>query len=98
MVAYSVMNRDLGHRSWEFLKANWDEPDGAIPGHPLGTDGRWSAVPERARADPADAAAFFEDHPIPQSAKTLEQILERQRVLAALRERAEPDLAAHFAR
>ena len=46
---------------------------------------------------PTDAAAFFEDHPIPQSAKSLQQMLERQRVFAALRERAEPELAAHFA-
>jgi hypothetical protein len=46
--------------------------------------------------DVAAAAAFFERHPIPQSAKTLQQTLERQRVAAALRERATPDLTAHF--
>ncbi|MGZ5317308.1 MAG: M1 family metallopeptidase [Actinomycetota bacterium] len=96
VVAYSVMNRDLGHRSWEFLKANWDELTGRFPGT------LWVRMADGLRflnepGDPADAAAFFEDHPIPQSAKTLEQILERQRVLAALRERAEPDLAARFA-
>jgi puromycin-sensitive aminopeptidase len=96
VVAYSVMNRDLGHRSWEFLKANWDELTGRFPAT------LWVRMADGLRflnqpGDPADAAAFFEDHPIPQSAKTLEQILERQRVLAALRERAEPDLAAHFA-
>ena len=30
---------------------------------------------------------FFAEHPIPQAAKTLDQVLERQRVNAALRER-----------
>ena len=38
--------------------------------------------------DPADRrrrAGFFAEHPIEQAAKTLEQILERQRVNAALR-------------
>ncbi len=43
-----------------------------------------------------EAAAFFAEHPIPQSAKMLEQMLERQRVAAALRERATPDLEAYF--
>ena len=53
------------------------------------------AVPDPARAG-AEAEAFFAEHPIPQSAKMLEQMLERQRVAAALRERATPDLAAYF--
>ena len=35
----------------------------------------------------ADVQGFFAEHPIEQAAKTLEQILERQRVNAALRER-----------
>ena len=37
---------------------------------------------------------FFAEHPIAQAAKTLDQILERQRVNAALRERERVDLAA----
>jgi hypothetical protein len=42
----------------------------------------------------ASAAEFFETHPIPQSAKMLEQILERQRVNTALRQREEIRLFA----
>ena len=42
------------------------------------------------------AAEFFAEHPVPQSGKGLEQILERQRVMTALRERAAPDLNDHF--
>ena len=35
----------------------------------------------------ADVQSFFAEHPIPQAAKTLEQLLERQRVNADLRAR-----------
>ena len=38
----------------------------------------------------ADVAAFFAEHDIPQAAKTLQQVLERQRVNVSLRERG-PD-------
>ena len=37
---------------------------------------------------------FFAEHPIPQAAKTLEQLLERQRVNANLRAREAEPLAA----
>jgi puromycin-sensitive aminopeptidase len=42
----------------------------------------------------ADVQAFFAEHPIPQSAKTLEQLLERQQVNANLRAREGEPLAA----
>jgi puromycin-sensitive aminopeptidase len=42
----------------------------------------------------ADIQAFFSEHPIEQAAKTLEQILERQRVNAAMREREQDALGA----
>ena len=53
---------------------------------------RYLTLPEQV----TEAEAFFAEHPIPQSAKMLEQMLERQRVAAALRERATPDLEAYF--
>ena len=40
---------------------------------------------------------FFAEHPIPQAAKTLDQVLERQRVNAALRERESARLASALA-
>jgi puromycin-sensitive aminopeptidase len=40
---------------------------------------------------------FFSEHPIPQAAKTLEQLLERQRVNAELRSRESEPLAAALA-
>jgi len=42
----------------------------------------------------AEVGAFFAEHPIPQSAKTLDQVLERQRVNIALRELEESRFAA----
>ena len=44
----------------------------------------------------ADVAAFFAEHDIPQAAKTLQQVLERQRVNVSLCERAAPTLTARF--
>jgi len=41
-------------------------------------------------------AGFFAEHGIPQAAKTLEQVLERQRVNVALRARATGPLEDEF--
>jgi hypothetical protein len=43
-----------------------------------------------------DVQRFFAEHDIPQNHLMLQQALERQRVFAALRQRAAPDLAARF--
>jgi puromycin-sensitive aminopeptidase len=45
----------------------------------------------------ADVAAFFAEHPIEQAKKMLEQVLERQRVNAAVRAREAGNLQAAFA-
>jgi hypothetical protein len=42
----------------------------------------------------SDVHAFFAEHPIPQSAKTLDQVLERQRVNVALRSREAAPLSS----
>ena len=42
----------------------------------------------------ADVQAFFAEHPIEQAAKTLDQVLERQRVNTALRAREQERFAA----
>jgi ERAP1-like protein len=96
VLALATTNRDLGGRAWAFIKEHWDEADALFP-PPLVirmVEGvRYLTRPE----DVEDAAAFFSAHPIPQSAKNLEQMLERQRIAAALRARATPDLEAFFA-
>jgi hypothetical protein len=45
----------------------------------------------------ADVQSFFAEHPIRQAAKTLEQVLERQRINTALREREAATLTAVLA-
>jgi hypothetical protein len=44
-----------------------------------------------------EVQAFFAEHDIPQNHLMMLQFLERQRVFAALRSRAEGELAARFA-
>ena len=44
----------------------------------------------------ADVVAFFEEHDIPQATKTLAQVLERQGINVALRQRASADLGRRF--
>jgi puromycin-sensitive aminopeptidase len=91
----SVANREHGDRAWRTLREHWAEIDAKVAPTTLVycADGvRYLTT--RAQAD--DAAAFFAAHPIPQSARQLAQLLERQRVTAALRERAAPELERRF--
>jgi hypothetical protein len=90
-----LANRDHGDVAWRFVKEHWDEIVARIaPSNVVFVaDGvRFLTAPELV----ADAEAFFAEHPIPQSALQLEQILERQRVNAELRRRAVPDLQTFF--
>ena len=95
--SYAVTNRDLGDRAWATLRERWDDTQEHFPSQltiRLADGARYLTKPEQV----AEAEAFFAEHPIPQSAKMLEQMLERQRIAAALRERATPDLEAYFSR
>ncbi len=97
VIGRSIANRDVGDRAWTFAKEHWDElTERFAPTLWVrSVDGvRFLTAPE----DVEDAEAFFEAHPIPQSARNLRQMLDRQRILAALGERAAPELAAHFDR
>ena len=54
-------------------------------------------VPRLSRPEEqADVAGFLAEHPLPQAAKRVEQVLERQGVNVALRQREEPALASAF--
>ncbi len=82
----AIANRRHGNAAWAFVRDHWDEMNDRFPSNTIVrmVDG----VKTLNTADlVADAAAFFAAHPIEQGAKTLEQILERQRVNAALRDR-----------
>jgi puromycin-sensitive aminopeptidase len=95
LLALATVNREQGARAWDFIKEHWGELYERLPASLIirMADG----VRFLTRTDQvADAAAFFAEHPIPQSEKGLAQTLERQRVAAALRERAGPELTAFF--
>ena len=95
VVAYAGTNRDLGPRSWAFLTEHWDELVERFPSSL--TIRMVDGVRFLSRAQEVEEAeAFFDAHPIPQSAKSLQQTLERQRAASALRARATPDLTAYF--
>ncbi len=89
----AIANRAHGGAAWAFVRDHWDETNERFPSNTIVRmvdSVKLLNTPELV----ADAAAFFADHPIEQGAKTLEQILERQRVGAALRERDGQQFAA----
>jgi len=91
----AIANRYHGGQAWQFLKDHWDEANEAFPNNTI----IFMVDPVRLlnTADHvADATAFFADYPIEQAAATLRQILERQQVNAALREREAGALRARL--
>jgi puromycin-sensitive aminopeptidase len=91
-----IANRQQGPLAWEQVRRHWPEllerfPDNTI----IRMVGSITTLPTPELV--ADVQSFFSEHPIPQAAKTLEQLLERQRVNAELRAREAERLAAALA-
>lgn len=88
-----IANREHGELAWSFVRQHWDEANERFPDNAIiyMVD---SVKLLTGDAVSADVQGFFAEHAIPQSAKTLEQVLERQRVNAALRQREADRLAA----
>ena len=81
-----IANREHGRLAWNIVRQRWTEANERFPGNTIVR--MVDPVKLLNRPDEvADVQSFFSEHQIPQSAKTLDQILERQRVNAALRER-----------
>jgi puromycin-sensitive aminopeptidase len=96
LLTRAIANRDHGAVAWKAVREHWQEANDRFPDNSIVrmVDGvKTLTRPE----EQADVAAFFSEHSIPQAAKSLEQILERQQVNVALRDRASGRLAAHFA-
>jgi puromycin-sensitive aminopeptidase len=80
----AIANRRHGPAAWAFVRDHWDE---AVDRFPSNTIVRmidsisYLSTPELVD----DTSSFFADHPIEQATKTLEQVLERQRVNMGLR-------------
>jgi puromycin-sensitive aminopeptidase len=95
LLARCIANRDNGEGAWQFVRKHWAHANEAFPNSSIVR----MVDPVKLLCRPeqqADVAAFFREHDIPQAAKTLEQILERQIVNVALREREGPVLAKTF--
>jgi puromycin-sensitive aminopeptidase len=88
-----IGNRRHGRQAWEFVRRNWAAANSQFPRNTI------SRMIETVRLldqpqDVADVHAFFAEHPVEQAVKTVEQILERQAVNAAVRARSATSLAA----
>ncbi len=93
LLRLAIANRRHGAAAWAFVRDHWDEANSRFPGNTIGRmidTVRLLNTPELVD----EAAGFFADHPIAQAAKTLDQVLERQRVNTALRSREAAPFAA----
>lgn len=93
LLRLAIANRNHGPKAWEFVRRNWDEANERFPSNTIIRmidSVKLLNTPEHV----ADVQAFFAEHPIEQAIKTQDQILERQRVNAALRSRNEPELSS----
>ena len=87
-----LSNRHHGAATWQSLRQRWDEANEKFPNNTIVR----MIDPVKLLTDPAvvaDVQSFFSEHPIPQASKTLDQVLERQRVNAALLAREAQRLA-----
>ena len=92
----AIGNRHHGPQAWRFVREHWAEIDTRMPRNTIGRMIETLRSLDRP-SDVADVQAFFSEQGIPQGRKTLEQILERQRVNADVRARNEGLLRAAFA-
>ena len=78
-----IANRWNGEQAWTEVRKRWTEANDRFPNNSIV---RMVDPVKLLTAPPvvADVQAFFGEHPIPQATKTLDQVLERQRVNAAL--------------
>ncbi len=96
LLAVCIANRRQGPVAWRFVRQHWEEANARFPSNTIVrmvSTVRLLNTPEVS----ADVQSFFAEHPIRQAAKTLEQVLERQRINTALRERESDALTAALA-
>jgi aminopeptidase N len=86
LLSRCIANRRHGAAAWTFVRQHWDQANEAFPRNTIvRMVGTVTMLTDEAVA--ADVQAFFAEHPIEQAAKTLDQILERQRINTALKAR-----------
>jgi aminopeptidase N len=95
LLARATTNRDLGWQAWQFVASHWEEENARFAySNVITLAAGIRYLSEEAQVE--EVARFFASHPIPQNALNLEQFLERQRIAAALRQRATPELERLF--
>jgi puromycin-sensitive aminopeptidase len=82
----AIANREQGALAWDFVRRNWALLNERFPRNTIVRMVESVKLLDRPE-QVADVQAFFAEHPIEQAQKTLEQVLERQRVNAAVRAR-----------
>jgi len=96
VVHRALANRYVAPVAWSFMVEHWDELNAAFPRNTI----IYMVEPIASMTRPEQSSeihAFFADHPIPQSATTLDQLLERNIVNMALRQREAARLAGALA-
>jgi puromycin-sensitive aminopeptidase len=96
MLGRALVNRQAGRQTWEFITDNWARlnelfADGLIVRMLEGLTSLSHPEDERS------VAAFFADNDVPTGSQTLVQILEKQRVQVALRQREAENLRRFLA-
>ncbi|MCP3992108.1 MAG: M1 family metallopeptidase [Actinomycetia bacterium] len=92
LLARGLNNRHLGLQTWEFIVEHWSGLNSLFASSSIVR--MLSGISALDRSEQAEAtAAFFDANPVSTGAKTLSQLLEKQRIHVALRQRE----AARFA-
>jgi puromycin-sensitive aminopeptidase len=93
LLSRCIANRRHGAAAWRFVRQHWEEANEAFPRNTIvRMVATVTTLTDESVA--ADVQAFFAEHPIEQAAKTLDQILERQRINTSLKAREKDRFAA----
>ena len=88
-----VANKNHGALAWRIVRSRWHEATARFPSNTIiRMVSSVSTLNTAALLE--DVRSFFAEHSLPQSAKTLEQVLERHGVNVALRERESAAMSA----
>lgn len=93
VLARCMQNRLNGSVAWRFVRENWKHANATFPVNTIIRMVQPVSMLNTAELG-VETRAFFAEHPISQSTKTLDQVLERQQVNIALRQREEKRLSA----
>lgn len=86
LITRAIANKYHGDIAWAAAQKNWTYANEKFPGNTI-VRMVSSVSTLNTPAHEAQIGSFFSEHPIPQAVKTLEQVLERQRINVALRSR-----------